>query len=84
MGLFVIGGMISSLVNINCPIEITSSGVTFALQSGLFDVLMPNLLTLIATIIIYNLMKREKANVLKIIYGTMIIGIILGIVGVIG
>ena len=83
LGLFVIGGMISSLVHLTTPIEITASGVTFSLQSGLFDELMPNMLTLIATIIIYNFMKRENVSILKVIYGTMVVGIILGILGVI-
>ncbi len=84
MGLFVIGGMISSLVSVTTPLEIVSSGVTFAFQSGLFDVLMPNLLTLIATIIIFSFMKRQNVSILKVIYGTMIIGIILGAAGIIG
>ncbi len=83
LGLFVIGGMISSLVHVTTPIEITASGVTFALQTGLFDELMPNILTLFATVIIYRFMKKENVSVLKVIYGTMIIGIVLGVLGVI-
>ena len=83
MGMFVIGGMISSLVSVTCPITISSSDVSFALQSDLFDALMPNLLTLIATLIIFSLCKKENVSVLKIIYGTMVIGIVLGAVGVI-
>lgn len=83
LGLFVIGGMISSLVHVTTPIEITASGVTFSLQTGLFDELMPNMLTLFAMVIIYRFMKKENVSVLKVIYGTMIIGIILGMLGVI-
>ena len=83
MGMFVIGGMISSLVSVSCPLTIATGKFSFAVQKELFDVLMPNLLTFIATMIIFFTIKRKNMSVIKVIFGTMIVGIILGALGII-
>ena len=83
MGMFVIGGMISSLVSVSCPLTIAAGKFSFAVQKELFDVLMPNLLTFIATMVIFFTIKRKNMSVIKVIFGTMIVGIILGALGII-
>jgi mannose/fructose/N-acetylgalactosamine-specific phosphotransferase system component IID len=82
LGMFVIGGMTSTLVHIKTPIEIAAGDTTINLQTDVLDALVPNLLTFIATMIVFRLLKSGKVSVIKIILGIVVVGLALGILGV--
>jgi mannose/fructose/N-acetylgalactosamine-specific phosphotransferase system component IID/mannose/fructose/N-acetylgalactosamine-specific phosphotransferase system component IIC len=82
LGMFVIGGMTSTLVHIKTPIEIAAGDTSINLQTDVLDALIPNLLTFTATMIIYKLLKSGKVSVIRIILGIVVVGLALGILGV--
>ena len=82
MGMFVIGGMTSSLVNVTTPLSITTADSVISLQTDLLDALVPNLLTFIATMIVYRILKKGKTPVVFITLGMVVIGLVLGALGI--
>lgn len=82
LGLFVIGGMTSSLVNVTTPLSITTAESVISLQTDLLDALVPNLLTFIATMIVYRILKKGKTPVVFITLGMVVIGLVLGALGI--
>ncbi|MBY4798376.1 PTS system mannose/fructose/sorbose family transporter subunit IID [Collinsella sp. AGMB00827] len=81
MGCMVMGGLIVNYVHVTCGIEFMSAGTSFNLQTGLFDTVMPKMLPLAATMLIYALLKRRWSS-LKIIALIVVLGIIGGLTGV--
>lgn len=77
LGLMVIGAMVSSLVKV--PLNIKIGGNTDLLKTinGIF----PNLLPLLATILIYYLLKK-RVNVLYLLFGIIIVSIVLAGIGI--
>ena len=82
LGLFVIGGMTCSLVHVATPIEIATESSVVSLQADLLDALVPNLLTFIATMIVYRILKKGKASVIAVILGMVVVGIVCGALGI--
>ena len=56
MGLCVVGAMIASMVSFSIPLSIEISGATVKVQS-IFDQIMPSILPLGLTFVIYTLLK---------------------------
>lgn len=81
MGCMVMGGLIVNYVSLDCGIEFASAGTVFNLQTDLFDTVMPSILPLGATMLIYWLLKRRWSS-LKIIGLIIIVGIIGGLTGI--
>ena len=82
LGLFVIGGMTCSLVHVATPIEIVTESSVVNLQADVLDALVPNLLTFIATMIVYSILKKGKTSVIKVILGMVVVGIVCGAFGI--
>jgi|GEM_PF-176561 len=82
LGLFVIGGMTSSLVNVSTPLVITTAESTIALQTDLFDRIVPDLLTFVATMIIYRILKKGKTPIIAVILGMVLVGLVCGALGI--
>lgn len=80
MGLTVIGGMIASMVNINIAYVAQFGDVTLSIQ-GILDEICPKLLPLIATFVIYKLLKKDVKPV-PIMLGVVIIGILGKLTGI--
>lgn len=74
LGLVVIGGMIASLVNIKIAYVFKSGDTTLKLQSVLDDI-VPKLLPLSITFLIYWLLKKG-VNVYWIMLGSVVVGIL--------
>lgn len=81
MGCMVMGGLIVNYVSVTCGIEFTSAGTAFNLQTDLFDTIMPKILPLGATMLIYALLKKRWSS-LKIIGLIVAIGIVCGLTGI--
>ena len=79
----IVGGFIPALVYISIPIAITSGDTTISIQETL-DGLMPGVLGLVYTWIMYYLITKKKISAVKLIFVTMlvaIVGVYLGILG---
>ena len=74
LGVMVIGGMTNELVTVATPLAIGSGKAATKIQT-ILDGIMPGMLGLVATGIYYKLLGK-KVNVMWMIIGTAIIGII--------
>lgn len=80
VGMTVIGALVASYVKLTTPIEINAGKAHIALQADVLDKLMPNLLPLLFTLIVFYLMKRNFSPV-KLIGITVVIGVLGKLVG---
>lgn len=80
MGLCVVGAMIASMVSFSIPLSIEISGATVKIQN-IFDQIIPSLLPLILTFIIYTLLKKGVKTT-NVMYGIIIVGILGSLLGV--
>lgn len=81
MGCMVMGGLIVNYVTATCGIEFSSAGQTFNIQADLLDKVMPKMLPLAFTMLIYWLLKRRWSSI-KIIGLIIVIGIVGGLTGI--
>lgn len=82
IGVMVIGGMTNELVAVSTPLMIGSGDGAVAIQSVL-DGLMPGLLSLAALGVYYKLLNK-KVNVIVLLLGTVVFGIICAWLGILG
>ena len=81
LGLTVVGGLIASFVNLTTPIVIQTKGSEVVLQELLDGQVMPKLLPLVYTLLMYRLMKKDLSPV-KLILITVIVGIVGHLIGI--
>lgn len=81
MGCMVMGGLIVNYVKASCGIEIVSSTSTFNIQTNFLDQVMPSILPLGFTMLIYWLLKKRWSSI-KIIGLIILIGIVGGATGI--
>ena len=82
LGCTVMGGLIPQFVNFKTTIVFNVGKESFDLQAKLFDAIMPNLLPLLATIVVYLLLKNGKLKSLQILLGLIVIGFFGGLLGI--
>ena len=71
----VCGGFISSLVYCSTPIIYESQEATIGLQETL-DGIMPNVIPLLYTLLMYYLLMKKKVSPILLMVGTMVFGIV--------
>lgn len=71
----VAGGFISALVYMNFAVTFQSGDSVIALQDVL-DGLMPNLVPLLYTLLMFYLINKKKVNIVLLMLGTIILGVI--------
>jgi len=81
VGVAAVGCMIALWIPITCPLKFAIGGSKIVIQKYL-DQILPKLLPLFATFLIYGCIKKQ-IKVWKIILGIVVIGFILGVMGVI-
>ncbi|MGL4570098.1 MAG: PTS system mannose/fructose/sorbose family transporter subunit IID [Clostridium sp.] len=74
VGLTVVGGLIASMVNLKTTLVITAGQAEVKIQEGVLDAVMPSLLPLLYTFLMYKLLKKGKSPVILILV-TVVIGI---------
>lgn len=79
----IVGGFIPSLVVISIPIEIVSGDNVLSIQETL-DGLVPGLLGVLYTLLMYWLITNKKVSATKLILITMVIGIVGVYLGILG
>lgn len=79
----IVGGFVPLLVYINIPIEYSSGETVLSIQGALDD-LMPGLLGLLYTLLMYVLITKKKISAVKLILITMVVGIVGAWFGILG
>lgn len=82
LGCTVMGGLISSYVSLSTPLVFAVGQDEFALQTQLFDAIMPNLLPLAVTLGVYGLMRNEKMTSMKVMLILVVVGFVGGMIGI--
>ncbi|EYU13487.1 PTS system mannose/fructose/sorbose family transporter subunit IID [Photorhabdus aegyptia] len=80
VGMTVIGALVASYVHLSTPVVINAGKASVALQKDVLDKLMPNLLPLCFTLLVFWLMKKGFSPI-KLIGLTVVIGIVGKFVG---
>jgi len=83
IGLMVVGGMTASVVNIGVPLVLDIQGVKVNLQQDIFNALLPGLVPLAVTMLVFWLVKK-KVNTNYIILFLFVVGFILAYFGILG
>lgn len=81
MGCMVMGGLIVNYVKVTCGIEIVNEAQVFSIQKDFLDHVMPNILPLGATMLIYYLLKKRWTSI-KVIVLIITASVICGITGI--
>lgn len=80
IGLSVVGGMVASMVPITTPIKFTTGGTELVLQDML-DSILPGMLPLIFTLIMYYFIKKNVSTN-WLLLGAIVVGMLLSVIGV--
>ncbi|MDR0718681.1 MAG: PTS system mannose/fructose/sorbose family transporter subunit IID [Treponema sp.] len=83
MGCVIMGALVANFVSLTTKVKFEITTGAFDLQQGFFDAIMPKILPLILTLIVYKLLKNPKSSPLKVMGIIIVAGIILGAIGLI-
>ncbi|MDO5039484.1 PTS system mannose/fructose/sorbose family transporter subunit IID [Clostridium sp.] len=81
VGLTVVGGLIASMVNLKTTFVATVGQAEVKIQEGVLDAVMPNLLPLLYTFLMYKLLKKGMSPIM-LIGATVVIGILGKAIGI--
>jgi PTS system mannose-specific IID component len=84
MGLTVVGSLIATVVKVYTPLKFTFGDVSLGLQAEVFDKILPALLPVLVTLIVYWLMEKKKWGFLKVIFSIIVLSLIGTFFGVLG
>lgn len=82
MGCTVMGGLISSYVTLSTTVQFNIGEQVFDLQTQLFDPIMPNLLPLAVTALVFWLLHIKNVNSVKVMVLIMVVGFLGGLAGI--
>ena len=84
LGMFMMGGLSASMVNVYTTAQIpTGEGTVMAIQGDILDAVAPGLLTLATVLLVYKYL-RSGHSMMKATFWILGIGLVLGTVGIIG
>ncbi len=84
LGMFMMGGLSASMVNVYTTAQIpTGEGTVMAIQGDILDAVAPGLLTLATVLLVYKYL-RSGHSMMKATFWLLGIGLVLGSVGIIG
>ena len=82
MGLIVIGGVASTTVKASVIYKLVSGDMSISIQEQIFDKIMPALLPLAATLVVWYLMDKKKWNANKIILAIVVFAAVMVALGI--
>lgn len=82
MGLTVIGALIPSVVKMSLGLVFKSGKVKLAIQTGVLDKIMPALLPVALTFIVYKLLASKKLTVIQVIFLIIILALVCSFFGI--
>ncbi|WP_033572194.1 PTS system mannose/fructose/sorbose family transporter subunit IID [Lacticaseibacillus rhamnosus] len=77
LGVFVIGGLIPTVVNVVVPFKLTIGKKSLAIQADMLDQILPALVPIVLVALAYWLLGRKKMNSTRVIWFFLIGSIIL-------
>ena len=77
LGVFVIGGLIPTVVNVIVPFKLTIGKKSLAIQAGMLDQILPALVPIALVALAYWLLGRKKMNSTRVIWVFLIGSIVL-------
>ena len=84
LGMFMMGGLSASMVNVYTTAQIpTGEGTVMAIQGDILDAVAPGLLTLATVLLVYKYL-RSGHSMMKATFWILGIALVLGAVGIIG
>lgn len=81
LGLTVVGALIPSVVKISTPLTFQMGDVALPVQTGILDLILPSLLPVLATLVVYKLVKKHVSMNL-IIIGIIVISCVCAAFGI--
>ncbi|KEI04895.1 PTS N-acetylgalactosamine transporter subunit IID [Clostridium botulinum] len=81
IGITVVGGLIASYIKLSISLVITAGKAKIALQKEVLDNIIPNLLPLLYTLLMYKLLKKNCSPIL-LIFITVVVGILGKLLGI--
>lgn len=82
MGLTVVGALIPSVVKMNVALTFQTGKVKMGIQKEVLDQIMPALLPVALTYIVYKLIASKKMTVIQIIFALIILSLVLAFFGI--
>ena len=83
LGMFMMGGLSASMVNVYTTVQIPTSGTPMSVQADILDAVAPGLMTLATVLLVYKYL-RSGHSMMKAAFWLLGIGLVLGAVGIIG
>lgn len=80
VGCMVLGALIAKYVNVSTPVVFTAGEQQVALQADIFDVMVPKILPLLATLGCYKLLDK-KMNPMMVMLIIVAVGLVGGLIG---
>lgn len=84
MGLTVVGTLAATVVKVYTPLKFTTGKVTMSLQTGIFDKIMPALLPIALTYMVYKMLDKKFWTPTKIILLLIVISLVGAFFGILG
>lgn len=84
MGLTVVGSLIATVVKVYTPLKFKFGAVSLTLQKEILDKILPGLLAVILTCVVYWLMEKRKWSFLRIIFILIVLSLLGAYFGVLG
>lgn len=82
LGLFMMGGLASSYVNVSTPLKITAGAKVLSIQHGILDAIAPGILPLLVVTGVYFYLQKVDHNYTRAMLLIIAIGVILGAFGI--
>jgi len=83
MGCTVMGALVANYVSLSTTVKFTLTTGDFDLQTNVFDAIMPKMLPLILTLVVFYFMDKKNVSALKMMLYLIIFGCVLGFLGII-
>ena len=83
LGMFMMGGLSASMVNVYTTVQIPTGETAMGIQTDILDAVAPGLLTLAAVLLVYRYL-RSGHSMMKATFWLLGIGLVLGAIGILG
>ena len=83
LGMFMMGGLSASMVNVYTTVQIPTSGTPMSVQTDILDAVAPGLMTLATVLLVYKYL-RSGHSMMKATFWLLGIGLVLGAIGILG
>ena len=83
LGMFMMGGLSASMVNVYTTVQIPTSGTPMSVQADILDAVAPGLMMLATVLLVYKYL-RNGHSMMKATFWLLGIGLVLGAIGILG